>query len=90
MRVIPVRMYRSQGDGEQSRPVSTGALLSFSSVAVPLGMTVIPMLILAPPLYTAEPGPGLALVGSTFALVRVLDVFTDPLIGLCAPSEINV
>ena len=61
--------------------IGWGALLSYSSVAVPLGMTVIPMLILVPPLYTAELGLGFALVGSTFALVRVLDVVTDPLIG---------
>ena len=71
----------TDSSGQDGRSISNTALLSFSSVAVPLGMTVIPMLILVPPLYTAELGLGLALVGTTFALVRVLDVLTDPLIG---------
>lgn len=56
-------------------------LYAYSAVAVPLGMTVIPMAILIPPFYSIEIGLSLALVGSTFMFVRIFDVFTDPLIG---------
>ena len=67
--------------GNAAPTIRNVPLISYSSVAVPLGMTVIPMIILIPPLYTMEIGLSLALVGSTFTLVRVIDVFTDPLIG---------
>jgi GPH family glycoside/pentoside/hexuronide:cation symporter len=54
----------------------------FASIAFPsVGMTL-PLGIFLPPFYTKTLGLGLAEVGLVFMLVRVFDIFTDPLMGI--------
>lgn len=69
---------------DDERPVgrlSSGRLIAYASLAVPLQALFNPMLIFLPTFYVSELGFGLAAVGALFFLVRAWDAFTDPLIG---------
>jgi len=56
-------------------------LFCYGITDMPLHFAITPVLIFVPKFYTAELGVSLILVGNIFLFARVLDVFTDPLIG---------
>ena len=56
-------------------------LFSYGITDLPLHFALTPVLIFVPIHYTANLGLGLILVGNLLLLARVMDVFTDPLIG---------
>ncbi|MFT7652296.1 MAG: GPH family glycoside/pentoside/hexuronide:cation symporter, partial [Candidatus Azotimanducaceae bacterium] len=56
-------------------------LFCYGITDMPLHFALTPVLIFVPKYYTAELGLSLFVVGNFMLLARVLDVFTDPLIG---------
>ena len=57
-------------------------LAAFASIAFPTAGMTLPLSIFLPPFYTKTLGLGLAEVGFVFMIVRVFDIFTDPLMGI--------
>ena len=53
----------------------------YSFMAIPLAMLGLPVYIYLPSYYAAEFAMSLSSIGSALLLARVLDVFTDPMIG---------
>lgn len=56
-------------------------LAAFSSPAVPMAALGLPLVVFLPEYYSNDLGLPLAQVGLAFALVRVLDIFVDPVLG---------
>lgn len=54
----------------------------FGTIALPLGMIGLPIAIYLAPLYSGEFGIALGIVGSVLIGTRLLDLVTDPLIGI--------
>ncbi|MBT8430540.1 MAG: MFS transporter, partial [Gammaproteobacteria bacterium] len=52
--------------------------------ALPLAFLGLPLYVYLPAHYAAFPGIGLAAVGVVLLLARLIDLFTDPLVGLLA------
>lgn len=63
------------------RTLTLWQLISFGVLTTPLAMGGLALVLFIPTFYAVEMGLGLTAVGIIFALGRVLDVFTDPLIG---------
>jgi len=56
-------------------------LAAYSALALPLAMAMLPIYIIAPKFYGDTLGVGLAALGLTLFLVRLIDTLQDPLIG---------
>ena len=56
-------------------------LLFYALPAVSLAMVLLPMQVLIPKYYAQEIGLSMTLVGAVLLSARILDVFTDPIIG---------
>ncbi len=61
--------------------LSNWKLFCYGITDMPLHFALTPVLIFVPKYYTSELGVSLFLVGNMLLFARVLDVFTDPLIG---------
>ncbi|MDE2516427.1 MAG: MFS transporter [Rhodospirillales bacterium] len=61
--------------------MSRARLLAYAAPAIPLALLGIPLTVYLPAMWTAPGRLSLAAVGAVFGAVRLLDVFTDPLIG---------
>ncbi|MBU6261319.1 MAG: MFS transporter, partial [Burkholderiales bacterium] len=61
--------------------LSRARLLAYAAPAIPLALLGIPLTVYLPAMWTAPGRLSLAAVGAVFGAVRLLDVFTDPLIG---------
>jgi glycoside/pentoside/hexuronide:cation symporter, GPH family len=75
---------RQQGNRRMNgmpKRLSKYQLFCYGITDMPLHFALTPVLIFVPKFYTAELGVSLFLVGNMFLFARVLDVFTDPLIG---------
>lgn len=57
-------------------------ILAFGTIAFPIGMISLPVAIYLAPLYSGHLGVGLGIVGAALIGTRLLDVVTDPLIGI--------
>lgn len=57
-------------------------LAAFSSAGLPVGALIISLAVYLPHYYTSELGLPLATVGAAFALVRLLDICLDPVLGV--------
>ncbi|GAB6040770.1 MFS transporter [Endothiovibrio diazotrophicus] len=57
-------------------------LLAFAAVGLPMAVASLPFTLFLPNYYTAQMGLGLSLVGGLLLAGRVLDVVTDPLMGM--------
>ncbi|HEY9235531.1 MULTISPECIES: MFS transporter [Phenylobacterium] len=66
----------------QERPLSSGMVLSFSSLALPLGALAVAVAVYIPPFFASHLGVNLAAIGAAFAIVRMLDIGVDPILGL--------
>lgn len=60
------------------------SMAAYGMPAVPLAFLGLPLYVYLPAHYAALPGVGLATVGSVLLIARLLDLFTDPLVGLVA------
>lgn len=56
-------------------------MLAFAFVGLPIAALALPLSLYLPPAYAAEGGLGVAAVGTIFALARVWDLVTDPVMG---------
>jgi Na+/melibiose symporter-like transporter len=62
--------------------MKTGALAAYGLLGLPLAVVGLPLVIYLPQLYAQEHAMNLAVVGAVLLLVRLGDVFVDPVIGL--------
>lgn len=62
--------------------VPRSLLLAYALPGVVLGMPTIPVVVLLPAFYAEDLGLGLAAVGGALLAARILDVVTDPLVGI--------
>lgn len=65
-----------------SRQLKLSTILAFACTSLPLSALTIAMAVYLPRHFAAEIGISLAAVGSAFALVRLIDIPLDPLLGL--------
>ena len=56
--------------------------LSYGAPGLALGIPAIPLLVYLPVLYADNLGLGLTAVGLTIFIARLVDVVTDPVIGI--------
>lgn len=63
-------------------PLSSGLVLSFSTLALPLGALAVAVAVYIPPFFASHLGVNLAAIGAAFAIVRMLDIGVDPVLGL--------
>ena len=56
--------------------------LSYGAPGLALGIPAIPLLVYLPVLYADNLGLGLTAVGLTMFIARLVDVVTDPIIGI--------
>ncbi len=61
---------------------TTPSLMVYALPAVPLAFLGLPLYVYLPAHYADLPGLGLAAVGVVLLLARLLDLVTDPLVGL--------
>lgn len=66
---------------EPGAPLSRRQLLAYGALGFPLAALNLPLYVFLPPFYAEDVGVGLAAVGITLLLARLLDTITDPLIG---------
>ena len=59
-------------------------MIVYALPAVPLAFLGLPLYVYLPAHYAALPGVGLAMVGMVLLLARLIDLVTDPLVGLLA------
>ena len=57
-------------------------VLSFSTLALPLGALAVAVAVYIPPYFAAHLGVNLAAIGAAFAIVRLLAIGVDPVLGL--------
>lgn len=64
------------------RPLSTPLTLAFSAVALPLGALSVAATVYIPAYFASHLGVSLSAVGAAFAIVRLLDIGVDPVLGV--------
>jgi GPH family glycoside/pentoside/hexuronide:cation symporter len=57
-------------------------VLSFSAVALPLGALAVAVAVYLPPYFASHLGVSLTVIGAAWAVVRLLDILVDPVLGL--------
>ncbi|MEM9622679.1 MAG: MFS transporter [Pseudomonadota bacterium] len=65
----------------QSKKLKNSTLLFYGMTDMPVMMSIFPAAVFIPRFYSSDMGIPLALVGTFILITRVLDVFTDPLMG---------
>ncbi len=63
------------------KKLKSSTLFFYGLTDMPVMMSIFPALVFIPRFYTSDVGVPLAAVGTFILLTRVLDVFTDPLMG---------
>ncbi|MGL6043650.1 MAG: MFS transporter [Sandaracinobacteroides sp.] len=61
--------------------IKLGSLLAWSGIGLPVAALGLPLVVYLPPHYAGTLGLPLATVGFIFALVRIVDIPIDPLLG---------
>jgi glycoside/pentoside/hexuronide:cation symporter, GPH family len=69
------------GPERQRDRLSTGTLLAYGALGLPLAALNLPLYVYLPAFYAEDMGLGLAAVGLILFAARLLDTVTDPLIG---------
>ena len=70
----------SDGPGGAGR-LRVGQLVAYGVTDMPIMMSLLPALVFIPRYYSADLGVPLATVGTVLFVTRLIDVFTDPLMG---------
>lgn len=63
-------------------PLNRSKLFFYSLTDLPVTMALFPVMVFVPKFYASEMGVPLALTGTILLIVRIFDVFTDPIAGL--------
>jgi len=66
---------------EKATRLKNSTLFYYSLTEMPLMMGFFPALVFIPRFYASDVGVPLALVGTYILVARIVDVFTDPLMG---------
>ncbi|MFZ4067522.1 MAG: MFS transporter, partial [Phenylobacterium sp.] len=69
---------RSPTNGNLSLP----AAMAFAAISLPLSALSLSVGVQLPPYFASQLGVSLAVVGGAFGIVRLLDIWLDPIIGL--------
>lgn len=64
-----------------AKPLSKLKLFSYSLFAIPLAILGLPLYIYLPTFYVKDVGIDIVLVGLVLLIARIIDMFTDPIIG---------
>lgn len=64
-----------------NKPLTTAQLVAYSLPSAPTSMLMMMVIVYLAPFYAAEVGMELAAVGGIFALARIWDAVTDPIVG---------
>lgn len=75
------------GEPAQRRPLPFWILLLYGLPAIALAIPTIPVYVHLPSFYATEIGLSLTAVGAAMLTARLLDVITDPLIGVLADAR---
>lgn len=67
---------------DRTPPLSKATLFAYSLTDMPVAMSLFPVIVFIPRFYSADVGIPVAVVGTIMIVQRVLDVVTDPLMGL--------
>ncbi|MDP1632646.1 MAG: MFS transporter [Caulobacter sp.] len=72
---------------EQGGPVATGPmsnwrLAAFAAPCIPVAAMLMPVTVYLPNYYATELGVSLAVLASVFAVIRLFDLWLDPILGL--------
>lgn len=62
--------------------LSLPAALAFAAISLPLSALGLSVGVQLPPYFASQLGVSLAVVGGAFGIVRLLDIWLDPIIGL--------
>ncbi|MBO9998211.1 MAG: MFS transporter [Cyanobacteria bacterium SID2] len=57
-------------------------ITAFALPAIPISALGLPLVVYLPPFYGSEMGLGLSTIGTIFAIARVWDLVTDPVLGI--------
>ncbi len=68
--------------GAEEKPLGLVDLVAFGGLALPLAALNLPFYVYLPTFYARDLGVELVTVGIILLLARVIDVFTDPLVGM--------
>jgi glycoside/pentoside/hexuronide:cation symporter, GPH family len=63
------------------KKLSNSRLFLYGLTDMPVMMSIFPVIVFIPRFYSSDMGISLAMVGTIIFAVRILDVFTDPLMG---------
>ena len=67
---------------DRQKKLSLAAILAFAGTSLPVSALAIAIAVQLPPYFAGHLGISLAVVGSAFAIVRLIDIPLDPFIGL--------
>lgn len=70
----------------KSERLPTGKIAAFATAAMPVAALGIPLTVFLPNYYASHIGLSLAAVSGAFALVRLIDIVFDPLVGITINS----
>jgi Na+/melibiose symporter-like transporter len=68
--------------GDQRRPLSFWTMLTFTVANLPIVAQAIALLIFLPRYFASHLHVSLVAIGAAFAVVRLIDIFVDPLLGV--------
>jgi len=71
----------SAAPAEPAAHLSSGTLLVYGALALPLAALNLPLYVFLPTFWAGEIGLGVTAVGAALLAARLLDTITDPLIG---------
>lgn len=66
---------------QKTENLSSGSLITYGGLALPLAITDLPILLYLPAFYAKEVGLSIGMVGLVFLLARLWDGVSDPIIG---------
>ncbi len=66
----------------QPRPLGLGSYIAYGIPTLPMAAFAVPIYIYIPPFYAQELGISLAAIGTVLTLARIIDAFSQPVIGI--------
>lgn len=69
-------------DAAPARPLALSTIMAFAATSLPLSALTIAIAVFLPKYFASNVGISLAAVGGAFAIVRLIDIPLDPLLGM--------
>jgi len=67
--------------GSDGRPLSNWRLAAFALPCIPVAAMLLPVTVYLPNYYATELGVGLGVIAAVFGVIRLFDLFLDPILG---------